>query len=144
VVLARKGKRFPGTISWPLLGKYACPRSTVVRGFSRGLREANRGWAAGWDPGRGRDASIVDALAGVPGLGPVTVATVRYHRECGVDEAAERFVAATRLRLLPPDQQGVVVDTLRDHLATHPQTRARRTLLFPYLVDGRWCERVPD
>ncbi len=53
-------------------------------------------------------------------------------------EAVELQRSTSGVARLPPAEQERVLDTLRDLLATHPETRGRQVLELPYRTIGYW------
>ncbi len=81
-------------------------------------------------------------LHGHPGFGPLHAETFRHEHAMTPAGVVERIQGVSHVAVLEPAAQAVVLDSIRDVLATHPDTRGRDELRIPYRVDCYWLERT--
>lgn len=85
------------------------------------------------------DAAV--GVAGAPWFGPVEEATFHHEQRLAPEDVVERVRGVSHVVVLPPAEQEAVLEEVRAIIATHPQTRGRRTVAIPYRVGAYWCER---
>jgi SAM-dependent methyltransferase len=69
------------------------------------------------------------------GFAAVEHATFHHGQTCTPTEVIERFRGVSHVAALDPREQAEILGQVRELLATHPDTRGRRELRIPYLVD---------
>jgi len=82
------------------------------------------------------------ALGDRGGFGPMHTAEFHHEQILSRDAVLDRFRGVSHIAVLPEDEREVVIDEVREILASHPDTAGRDTLTIPYRVDAFWCERV--
>jgi SAM-dependent methyltransferase len=93
-------------------------------------------------PWRDHDAWLESALGDRPGFGPLHQQEFRHEQVLPPALVVERFRGVSHIAALPADQQEVVLDEVRQVLATHPDAVGKPELAIPYRVDAMWCERL--
>ncbi len=83
-----------------------------------------------------------ESLRDVPGFGPVQTAQFRHEQPATPELVVERIKGVSHVAVLDPPEQAVVLDEVRNILATHPDTAGRTDLSLPYRVDCYLLERV--
>jgi hypothetical protein len=53
----------------------------------------------------------------------------------------ERFRSVSHVAVLERPQQELVLEQVREVLASHPLAAGRAEVAIPYRVDAYWCER---
>lgn len=65
-----------------------------------------------------------------------------HHVHTGpVDMVIDRMASISFIAALPETEHARVIDRTRELLATHPETRGRERIDFPYRCDTYWCTR---
>ena len=60
------------------------------------------------------------------------------------EAVVQRVASVSFIASLPDSEHEKVLDSTRRLLSSHPATRGRETLSFPYRVDIFWCERIAE
>lgn len=90
--------------------------------------------------GRPRVRPVVSAIVGSKAFGTAVPASFHHSEACTPAEALERFRTTGQVNLLPPDQQGGLLDEVACVMATHPETRGRDVLHLRNRADVWVCE----
>jgi ubiquinone/menaquinone biosynthesis C-methylase UbiE len=75
-------------------------------------------------------------------FGPLHEATFHHEQLMSVEDVVDRFRSVSHVAVLPPDEQGAVLQEVRSVLASHPDTAGRDEIAIPYRVDAYWCEKA--
>jgi SAM-dependent methyltransferase len=90
------------------------------------------------DHERWSDAALGERV----GFGPLGVAEFHHEQHLTHDDVIERFASVSHVAVLPPPEREVVLDEIREILASDPATAGTADLALPYRVDAYWCERL--
>ncbi len=83
----------------------------------------------------------VDAR-GMPGFGELHAAEFRHLQSITPAGVVQRVASVSHVAVLPAAEQKVVLDEVRQLLATHPATQGRESVEIPYRVDCYWVETL--
>ena len=72
---------------------------------------------------------------------PLQAAHFRYAQVGGYGMVVDRIASSSFIAALPETEKNQIFDQVRGLLSTHPQTRERDTIEFPYRTDVFWCSR---
>jgi len=100
------------------------------------LVHAHRG-ASPWYTDRGWRRAFEDQ----PWFGPLTAETVRNVQVVEPEGVVDRIASVSFIATLEPAAQKAVLDEVRGVVATHPETRGKRTIEIPYRTELFWCDR---
>jgi SAM-dependent methyltransferase len=70
---------------------------------------------------------------------PLQVVHFRYAQVGGHEMVIDRIASSSFIAAMPEVEKNQVFDQVRELLSTHPQTRGKRTIEFPYRTDVFWC-----
>jgi SAM-dependent methyltransferase len=130
----------------------------VLRAGGRlGILRHGLDWSSGWArrvravldaPARGMrragERPVLAALGGSRTFGSVRSASFEHAGACTPEEAVECIRAVGHVALLPPDQQGSLLDDVAYVIADDPETRRLDRVRLRYRADVWWCVRVDD
>ncbi|MDQ1519414.1 MAG: hypothetical protein QOI55_487 [Actinomycetota bacterium] len=81
------------------------------------------------------------AQRAMPGFGPLHDAQFHHVQVLTPEDVVRRVASVSHVAVLPGDARKVVLDEVREVVATDPETRGRATVAMPYRVDCYWTER---
>jgi SAM-dependent methyltransferase len=84
-----------------------------------------------------RDAAFVEH----PEFGPLEERVFHHEQMLAPDAVVERFRSVSHVAVLERPQQELVLEQVREVLASHPLAAGRAEVAIPYRVDTYWCER---
>jgi SAM-dependent methyltransferase len=93
-------------------------------------------------PWRDHEQWSDSALGERAGFGPLHEATFHHRQLLSPDDVVARFASVSHVAVLAERDREVILDEIRDLLATDPETAGRDELAIPYRVDAFWCERL--
>jgi SAM-dependent methyltransferase len=93
---------------------------------------------APWGPAERQHAR---ALADTRHFGPRHHAAFLHLQHLTPDEVVTRVRGVSHVAMLPDGKRAQLLDSVRDLLATHPDTRGRTELPLPFRTDAYWAER---
>ena len=77
-----------------------------------------------------------------PEFGPTRTATFHHHQAVSLEGVVDRIQGVSHVAVLEPEEKQAVFASVREVLASHPQTRGRGELHIPYRVDCYCWERL--
>lgn len=92
---------------------------------------------------RDQEARHDELLDGATGFGPLQRAQFWHRQALTPEGVVARVQGVSHVAVLPPDEQGAVLDEVRAVLAAHPDTHGRARLEIPYRVDCYSLRRLP-
>jgi SAM-dependent methyltransferase len=77
----------------------------------------------------------------MPGFGELHSAEFRHAQATTPEGVVQRVASVSHVAVLPPVEQRLVLEEVRQVLATHPAVRGRESVEITYRVDCFWAER---
>jgi SAM-dependent methyltransferase len=92
-------------------------------------------------PWRRHDAWHESALVEHADFTPLEAREFHHEQLLDPDAVVERFRSVSHVAVLERPQQELVLEQVRELLASHPLSAGRAEVAIPYRVDAYWCER---